>query len=415
MKKRTLTLLTAACLLVPTLLADDSPLAVALTAHRLTLRLDEGKLSGPGADFLVAEGKDSQFFLIGEDHGGVESPRFAAAMYGALQPAGYRHVAVEAGPITGERLEGLATADAIGRFSVAHPFALPFFNWREEAEYLAAVVKSKPSGVKRAVWGIDQEFVLSPSFHLERLAALAKTAKAKEAVAAMTARNLAGDKAMTEELNPTTVLLMKATPADFDALAAAFPDNAEAARIVRELRESAAIYQMYATGRQYDNNLTRSNLMKRNFRTFYDEAVAAGEKQPRVLLKFGMSHMLRGRSFVNVHDVGTMLPELAAMNGTRAFSVLVVYRQGAVNEFTPFSTDPNARAAAYDPVSSRNLFFDPKPLFDAADASEWTLFDFRALRPLMGKKLPMDEALARMVWGFDAMVVVPVVHPATLF
>src|SRR6266576_2662590 len=107
--------------------ADDAPFAAALKAHRMTLRLDGGKLTGPGAGFLLDEGRQSQFFLIGEDHGGAESSRFALAMFQALQPAGYRHIAVEAGPITAERLHSLGVVDAIGRLNVAHPFAVPFF------------------------------------------------------------------------------------------------------------------------------------------------------------------------------------------------------------------------------------------------------------------------------------------------
>jgi hypothetical protein len=387
--------------------AEDSPLAAALKAHRMTLRLDGGKLTGAGADFLLDEGRRSQFFLIGEDHGGAESSRFALAVFQALEPAGYHHIAVEAGPITAKRLHSLGSVEAIGRLNVAHPFALPFFNWREEAEFLV--------GTKADVWGLDQEFVLSPAIHLERLAELAATPEAKKAVAAWVTRNVTANREMTEQHNPGAVLMMAAKPEEFEALAAVFPKGGEAARIIGELRESAAIYQLWAGDHNYDSNLTRSQLMKRHFREYYDRAVANGEKQPRVLLKFGMFHMMRGRSFTNVHDLGSMLPELATQNGSGAFSVVLLYRRGHVNQHTPFSSDASDKAAEYDPIKSRNLDFDPSPLFDAADTSDWTLYDLRALRPMMGKKMPVEDALARIVWGYDALIVIPEIHPATLF
>lgn len=379
------------------------------------MSLENGKLSGPGAELLIREGTASQFFLIGEDHGGRESPQFAAAMWAALQPAGYRHIAVEAGPLTAEKLEDLRTVDAIGKLSVRNPFAVPFFNWREEAEYVASVVASKKPGVRHAVWGLDQEFVLSPAIHLERLAQLATTADAREAVRKMQERNAAGDAKMRSEKNPAAVLMMTAPPADFDALAAAFPKTGEAARIIEELRESAAIYQAWMSGRNYENNLTRSLLMKRHFRTYYDEAVRGGEATPRVLMKFGMSHMMRGPSMVEVFDIGTMLPELAAMNATKAFSTVILYKKGHVNELTPFSKDDSARSTEYDAIKSRNVLLDVTPFLDVAAGPQWMVIDLRAIRPLMGKKMPVDPGVARIVWAFDSAVIVPEVHPSTLF
>ncbi|HEY2093260.1 MAG TPA: hypothetical protein VGJ81_15365 [Thermoanaerobaculia bacterium] len=403
----------ALCLSAGAAVADDTPFIAALKANSAPMTLDHGKLSGPGAELLIREGTASQFFLIGEDHGGRESPQFAAAMWAALQPAGYRHIAVEAGPITAARLEALGSVDAIGKLSVQYPFALPFFNWREEAEYLTGVTGSKK--VAHAVWGLDQEFVLSLSMHLDRLAQLATTPAAKEAVRRMAERNTAGDAKMRAEKNPTAVLMMTATPADFDQLAAAFPQTGEAAYVIGELRESAAIYQAWTAGRNYENNLNRSLLMKRHFRTYYDEAVRGGETKPHVMMKFGMSHMMRGRSLVEVYDIGTMLPELAAMNGTKAFSTAVLYRQGHVNEYTPFSKDDSARATEYDALKSRNVNLDVTPFFDAAAGPQWTVIDLRAIRPLLGKKMPVDPGVARIIWAFDSVVIVPEVHPSTLF
>jgi hypothetical protein len=312
--------------------ADPDPaLLSAFAANRHAIRLQNGRLEGDGAKLLLDEAAKSQFFLLGEDHGAAETAQVGEAMAVALQPLGFRHIAIEAGPLTGQRLERLAReggAPALAKFAAAYPFALPFFGWAEEQAYLAAAVRAYGPSAKRVVWGLDQEFVFSPGFHLERLGQLAKTPAAREAVRAMQERSERGARELTATHDPSTVLMMKATPADFDALAAELPKGGEAARIIGELKESAAIYQMWLHRQGYESNLTRSLLMKRHFVANYDEAIRAGEAKPRVLLKFGLNHLMRGRTYVDVFDLGTFLPELAARNGMQAFHVAILARSG---------------------------------------------------------------------------------------
>lgn len=399
--------------------ADSDPsLAAALAANRHPIRLQQGRLEGDGARLLLDEAAKSQFFLLGEDHGMAESAQLGEALVTALQPLGFRHVAIEAGPLTGETLERLARsggARAIETFAIAHPFALPFFGWKEEQSYLAAAVRSYGRSSKRVVWGLDQEFAYAPGMHLERLAMLASTGTARAAVRAMQERNERGNRALAEKHDPTAILMMNATPADFDALAAAFPKKGEAARIIRELRESADIYQMWLRRQGYESNLTRSLLLKRNFVAYYDEAVRGGEAKPRVLLKFGLNHLMRGRTFVDVYDLGTFLPELAARNGMQAFHAVILARSGTANVFSPMSTDAGDRTKAYDPLQSRNFEFDATPFLAAAEGEAWTLLDLRPLRKLLAtKKLAVDDGAARIIWAYDVAVIVPVAHAATL-
>lgn len=400
--------------------AQEDALVAELARHRLPLRLEDRRLAdSPGAKMLVEEARQSQFFLIGEDHGSAEIPRLAEAIDEALRPLGYSHIAIEAGPLTGERLEAMAAKgglEAIGAFNRARPFTLPFFNWREEAQYLVSAVRSKKAGVKRVVWGVDQEFILSPAFHLARLEELAGNGAARDRVRKVKERSDAGDAEMVARKNPSAVLFAHMKPAEFDDLAAAFGKNAEAARIVSELRDSAAVYQLYFGGEGYRSNLQRAEMMKRHFAVYYAEAVASGEEQPRVLMKFGANHMMRGRSYIDVFDLGSFLPELAAANGLRTFQLLVVAPGGRVNRLTPFSASAEDRSAAYDPKHSAALFFDPAPFCAAAEPGAWTLIDLRPLRPLLtGKKLVTEETLRRVIFGYDAVLVVPQLHPASLF
>jgi hypothetical protein len=79
------------------------------------------------------------------------------------------------------------------------------------------------------------------------------------------------------------------------------------------------------------------------------------------------------------------------------------------------SQSADDKRKAYDPAAA--LPFDGKPLFDAAPAGEWSLFDLRSIRvPLARRKLePLEERFRNVLWGFDAVLVMPDVTPATLF
>lgn len=127
------------------------------------------------------------------------------------------------------------------------------------------------------------------------------------------------------------------------------------------------------------------------------------------------THTMRGRSMTGVYDIGSMLPELATANGMRSFQIMVIPRSGFTNAHRPFSPNADDKRAPYDPA--KELPFDAKPLFDAASATDWSLFDLRALRaPLARRKLePIEDRFRNVLWGYDAILVIPDVSPATLF
>ncbi|HEX8170195.1 MAG TPA: hypothetical protein VF824_06625 [Thermoanaerobaculia bacterium] len=386
------------------------PLTAELQQHRLALTFRDGQLSGPGAELLRRELGSTQFFLIGEEHGAAETARFVQALLPSAWKSGYRHLALEVGPHSIARLGG--TYAAVEEWNRRYPWSLPFLSWKEEAEVYATAMKLG-AGRRDAVWGVDQEFILSLTPHLERLAALAKTAEQKRVASALLERSRASDRALLETKNPGAVLMLTATAEDFAPLRAAFASG-EARRLVDALDESRDIYAKQSNAGWVSND-QRARLIKRQFMQQYDAAVKRGEARPKVVVKIGGIHAQRGASLVGVFDIGTFLPELAAANGTSAFQMAILPRGGFVNAHRPFSPNDDDNRAAYDPA--KEFPFDPSPLFDAAPAGEWTVIDLRPLRAkLAGKKLqPLDPLLQRFLFGYDAVVVIPEASPNTLF
>ncbi|MDB4949450.1 MAG: hypothetical protein JWM27_2099 [Gemmatimonadetes bacterium] len=399
----------------------DSLLVRALVTHAMPVRLADGRLSGAGADFLIAEGGRSQFFLIGEDHGMRELPQLSAALFRALRPAGYAHLAVEVGPLSAERLEATLRTpgglDAWGRAVRADPWAVAFDAWREETQ-MAADAVAATGGRRGTIWGLDQEFIGAPAGLLRRLAAIAPNAAARALAQGYAADAVRADARVIAEKNPT-IYYMTSAPADMSTrLTAAFRPGAgsEAARIIDELRVSREIYAGQFDGHGYESNDQRAGLMKRHFMERYRAARAAGEAAPRVLVKLGGYHSIRGRSYTGVFDVGNLLSEMAASGGARSFHLFVLTAHGTRNAFLPFAPDNAEKAHALN-VAEDLDFMDARPLLAAGAPDAWTVLDLRPLRgeAERGRLGRLNPGLRTLMWGYDAVLVIPEAHASTLW
>src|SRR5687767_14530017 len=84
-------------------IAQDTLLVRALQQSSASFAMVDGSLRGAGAERLAAAAREHQFILVGEEHGIAEVPAFVAALFETAKPAGYRHLAIEIGPVTGRR------------------------------------------------------------------------------------------------------------------------------------------------------------------------------------------------------------------------------------------------------------------------------------------------------------------------
>src|SRR5690606_38237303 len=93
--------------------------------------------------------------------------------------------------------------------------------------------------------------------------------------------------------------------------------------ILATLEETLEINKLWVTGEAWRSNERRAAHLRSNFLRHWKQASQAGEA-PRVLLKFGASHVVRGRNMSDVFDIGALLPDLAAMEGRPSFGLLVL-------------------------------------------------------------------------------------------
>ncbi len=394
----------------PNFAADDKIFAEALREQRRLMTVEDGQLRGEGATWLIERAARAQFVLIGEDHGFADVPRFAQALQRGLGDRRFNHLVVEVGAHTTARIEHALRADPEGLVEInrRYPLSLPFLSLREDGELAASFVAALPEG--RALWGVDQEFILSTTANLDALASRATTRAQRRVVARYREQALQADAAMRRAHSPEATVLTRWRARDFDALRAPFADDAAARELIDALDLSARIYREQNTA-PYRSNASRSILMKREFMRQYDAALAAGEA-PRVMFKLGAFHAGRGLSPTLQYDLGNLASELAQSRGGESLHLLVLATSGENNRHLAFSADDSDCAVTYD-AAAELAVLDAAMLLDAAASDAVTVLDFTALRESGQPRPPKDSVLATLIHSYDAVVLIPHARAAT--
>jgi hypothetical protein len=375
-------------------------LQTAAAENRLRLDHRGDRFSGPAWEKLIEAGRQAQFFIIGEEHGIAENPKFAAAVFHELASHGYSKVVIEISPPMASALDQALQLDGLkGLHNLyAQPGAVPaFYGMREEAEFLAAVharVAERP-----LLWGTDYE--VGGDRHLLRvLAGKDMPAAARGALDALAAASHTSWAQFQETGNPQFIFSFSGDPALVRAVITQWPErDNESDWILHTLEETLEINRLWVAGQAWHSNERRAALLRGNFLRYWREEKKAG-RTPRALLKFGASHVIRGRNMTDTFDLGALLPEIAALEGRGSFSVLVL--PGAGTQVARF----NPAVWSYQPAPAKDGYADGmQPILDAAFPDAFTLIDLRPLRAIIGMRQDVPQALARIVHGFDAVLV----------
>jgi len=377
-------------------------ITAAAAEQRLRLDRDGGVFSGPAWDRLVAEGRAAQFFLVGEEHGIAENPQLVAQLFADLSQHGYSKLAIEISPTMAALLdEALAGGGLDGlRKLYAQAGGEPaFYGMAEEAHMLARVRAAVPAG-EPALWGTDYE-VAGDRQLLKLLGQAQKPAAARAALDELAAASAASWAEYEEKRAPQFIFSFAGDPALVHAVREAWPDpDPRSATILNTLEQTLAVNRLWIQGKAWESNAARAELQRQNFLRYWRAEQQAG-KAPRVMAKYGASHMVRGLSQTAVFDLGTLLPEIAALEGGHSFSVMVV--PGARSLVAKL--DPSTWTYAPQPAEGGYLE-GLRPLTRVAFDEAFTLIDLRALRPVVGmNRRGLDEELFRIVYGFDMLLV----------
>ncbi len=360
----------------------------------------EGGLEGPAAEWFRAEAAEAQFVFIGEEHDVREIPILVGALWRELAPLGYEHVAIEAGPWLGDRLDRFARfsdQQALSHFQGATWPRLPNNSVPPVSEEDVAFYEElgSVSGPHRRsaaplIWGLDAEYRAAPL--LKRLAELSPRPARRQAVQSLLEQVGAAER--SGDYN---------TGAFRDAIEQVIQQTR--ARPKTELRYILdALRWRISAPREHASD----NLKKELFLRQYRAAKEAGDSRPRVMFRLGAYHAARGL----MHDFGTstlanFVAELAIAERTGMLNLAIINcRDTSPGDFPRPCTWEQQKAL--------------RP-FRSAAVADWTLFDLRGLRaPLRQARLnglqsyPDGWEYWDLVMSFDAVILLGRSEPTRL-
>jgi hypothetical protein len=386
-------------------LATVALMAAGYTAHAaapqiLALEIKEEKLAGAGAEVLRGELGKAQFVLFGEEHGFADSPIVLRAIAREARPLGFKYHVIEVGPLSARMIRESLSRDGIpGLHKLVHevPLGIPFLCLKADAELASDFLGADSKGTP-FLWGVDQEFIGSPQFHLKRLGEIAPDETARAAATKI----LGEEKQAAEKADQKNFLMTRFRDADFDALAAQFKGQEEAQNLIAELKESAAIYQLWMSGRNYENNSRRARLLAKNFLAAYK---SAADPQPKILFKMGLEHVALGTTTVNTIDLGTLATSMARVNGQTALRIAFLPMAGQVAGFSPKPGNP-VSVQAYDRKEATEFFTSIGLETTALPKEGWALVPLEPIRQTLDNKgLNALKPFSRFVLlGYDYLI-----------
>ena len=376
--------------------AQDSTLSRLLRTNAYPLTASGTQFSGTGWDRVRASVQQSQFVLVGEDHGTAQIPAFTAAVAQVLKPAAF---VAEIDAYQAQELTRLtAKPEQAAVYSKQYPEALSFYSWAEEFELVRQL---RAQNVQ--LLGVEQVGVSSAGRFYGQLAEKVKSKPTRAYLqaqsVAMQARDLAAMRGGTHDYS-----MFKQTPGSVDSLLAR--TRKESPAVQKMAQDYAASYRIYQGQLQgTGGHQERINLMKRNLlHSLRPYQSVSGQPLPKVLFKFGASHMARTVSpWSGISDVGNLVQNLADVQDAKSLHIMVTGKQGTqVGGANP--DDPSKNIASY--TSAANPYL--KPFFDQTGAN-WVVFDLRPVRQaLLTDKLEVANGkLEAIIRGYDYLIIIP--------
>lgn len=386
----------------------EDRLAARAAEHRHALAFDGRRFSGPGWDLLVDEGRRAKFFMLGEEHGLAENAHLSAQLVETLAPAGYNRLVVEISPPMAQEMGAALDRGGLAglqRYYSQHQTGAAFYTMAEEAHFLARARKALPRG-EDALWGLDYE-VAADRRLINRLKVKPKPPAARTPMTALITASTAAWADYERSRNPGMIFTFSGDPQLVRNLRDAWPDpDPESDWILDTLEGTLETNRLWVQQKDWESNQRRAELMRANWNRYW-KGLGPRARSTRAFLKFGASHLVRGRNMSEVLDMGNLIHETAALEGADTFNIFVVGGKGAM-------------AARFNPVEWR---YNPAPAGDAAGEGVgfladqalpqgFTVIDLRPLRPLLNaaRAARANPRMVRVVHGFDALVVMPGAH-----
>lgn len=250
------------------------------------------------------------------------------------------------------------------------------------------------------LWGTDYE-VGSDRLLLDVVSGAGVPAEAKNAFENLKEASAASYARYEETGSPQYIFSFAGDPALVTAVRDAWhnPDPISDLAL-NSLEQTLTINNLWVQGKGYESNAARAAHQRENFLRYWRAEKADG-RTPKVMAKYGGSHIVRGLSQTAVFDLGTLLPDIAELEGGHSFSILVLPGDGSMTAVLNPSNWTFEAKPAKDGYA-RGI----GPLANAAYEDKFTLIDLVPLRSIAGtRRGSLNDELFRIIHGFDMLLV----------
>lgn len=375
---------------LPCLKAQDSLITATARETALFIQQMDGRFSGAGWDSLVADGRRSEYVLLGEEHFLAEIPLFTSVYASTV---GFQHFVTETDPFSLKSLEKAILSNTTKTYDSIlknYGHSLSFFALKPEIEMLKAMTKR---GTK--LYGIEQVLMNADKWMAEELKQVTKSSEAASVYTRISKQSQEMFDAFAKNPNATSMyMLAPGFEEDLKALEAMKLSGVEQERI-SALRMSREIYLN-------QDHALRIKLMKHQLMKIYPEW-----GNGKTLFKFGAVHMPRGESLLKIYDIGNLVHNLAESRFQKSLHILVLGIEGT--QGGPFKFIP-----PHPYNAKEGLLAALKPIFDAVSGDSWHCFALKAIQQQLKKagQSPKDDLMRRILEGYDYLVVIPKVTAA---
>jgi hypothetical protein len=394
--------------------AQTTSLAEALVSARYTLTIGANGFSGAGAGVLANAIDQAQFVAIGEDHLTREIPLFTAHVCEQMSRHGLDAIALEIGAdaarFAQSTLGGPNRIELMQALQRKFPESIAIVSDRQENDLLEHCFESaKQSGFQ--VWGLDQEFEGAAGWLIQSMIDSGSGPKTTAALETMQKDERACAADATKSGEATRLYLFTSTDQQIAVARAAIEIDGTPGvlRLFNLLAESRTLYQQHRVDFRASNG-ARANLLKQNLLRQYIAAATISKSRPRVLLKFGDTHLYKGFNELHELNLGNLLPELsAAVGGAGSLHILVLGVSGVHAMYGRYGQSFDHAGFVMDQDKQYRWL---TPAVKAAHHDSWTLYDLRQLR--FGRIAELDTDWERVIYGYDLLVLIPQITPADL-
>jgi hypothetical protein len=315
---------------------------------------------------------------------------------------GFNYLALEQDPVVTQMVSAKSVVgkrDYVVSLANQYPNAFTFIT-DQELEMIAEA-GSISQGKGNRIWGVDQAFgalhilnrlkELAPNNEVrDRIMKLVKEVEEFEAKRFVSRRRyMSTDVPKSDELKKLMEFYKPKRGSETEFL-------------ITQLLASIRIYENNGLAGEgqltgYESSYEREENMKALFMHRYRQAQAAGDAIPKVLLKLGHVHIIRGTNWYNIFSLGNFVSEFAKSNNMNSFH-LAMYSNNTSGNYAWIHEDE-----------------DYKPLAKVSSTDKWTVIDFRPLRKYAhaGRIEKLRPEMRRIIFAFDAALLIGSVSPGT--